>query len=347
MKKILVASSALVAVAFAGQAQASEKISLSVSGYMEQWIGGASQDSSFESAGAFQSDTEVHFKGSTTLDNGIEVGAAIEFEAEGEADNNTDEQYLFINGGFGQVKLGQEDGAAADMTINAPNVGPAGVNDGDMPNFVTLNQTPDNAWDDGDANKLTYYTPVLGGFRAGVSYTDDDTSEADNDENVNNEGDSVVSAGVEYNGDFDAVSISIAAVGESKGEGEWYHVGGTVGFGNFTVGASYGLREAEFDKGENAVTTEDDDMGVDFGISYAMDAATVSATYMYAEMEDDDDDTTTTGHDEFNGVDLGLAYTLGAGVTWKSSVFWFDYKGADAANDNDGFGAVTGLVLSF
>ncbi|RCK49140.1 porin [Thalassospira profundimaris] len=343
MKKILVASSALVAVAFAGQAQASEKISLSVSGYMEQWIGGASQDSKFESAGAFNSDTEVHFKGSTTLDNGIEVGAAIEFEAEGEASNNTDEQYLFINGGFGQVKLGQEDGAAADMTINAPNVGPAGVNDGDMVNYVSLNKTPDNAWDDGDDNKLTYYTPSLGGFRAGVSYTDDDGSEA-SDENVKNEGDNVVSAGVEYVGSFDAVSISIAAVGESKGEGEWYHVGGKVGFGGFTVGASYGVREAEFGKGKNVVTTEDDDMGVDFGVSYAMDAATVSATYMYAEMEDG---TSTTGQDEFNGVDLGLAYTLGAGVTWKSSVFWFDYEGAATANDNDGFGAITGLVLSF
>lgn len=342
MKKILVASSALVAVAFAGQAQASEKISLSVGGYMEQWIGAASEDSSFESKGMMNSDTEVHFSGSTTLDNGIEVGAKIEFEAEGEASTNTDEQYLYVNGGFGQVKLGQEDGAAADMTINAPNVGPAGVNDGDMVNYVTLNKTPDNAWDDGDDNKLTYYTPVLGGFRAGVSYTDDDGSEA-SDERTNT-GDSVVSAGVEYNGDFDGVSVSLAASGETKGEGEWYHVGGTVGFGNFTVGASYGLREAEFGKGENVVTTEDDDMGVDFGVSYAMDAATVSATYMYAEMEDG---TTTTGTDEFNGVDLGLAYTLGAGVTWKSSVFWFDYEGAATANDNDGFGAITGLVLSF
>ena len=48
-------------------------------------------------------------------------------------------------------------------------------------------------------------------------------------------------------------------------------------------------------------------------------------------------------------IDLGLAYTLGAGVTWKSSVFWFDSKGQDVgdADDNDGYGAVTGLVLSF
>jgi len=339
MKKILVASSALVAVGFAGAAQASEPISLSVGGYMEQWIGGASQDGSFESKNAFQSDTEIHFSGSTTLDNGIEVGAKVEMEGEAAG---VDEQYLFINGGFGQVKLGAEDGAAADMSITAPSVGPAGVNDGDMPNFVTFAKTPDNVWDDGDANKLTYYTPVLGGFRAGLSYTDDDTSEGA-DSNVN-DGDSVVSAGVEYLGDFDGVSLAVAATGESKQEGQWYHVGATVGFGNFTVGASYGLKEAEFDLNKNSTTTADDNMGVDFGVSYAMDAATVSATYMYAEMEDD---ASTSGVDEFNGVDLGLAYTLGAGVTWKSSVFWFDYDAVAASSDNDGFGAITGLALSF
>ncbi|KJE34193.1 porin [Thalassospira sp. HJ] len=357
MKKILVASSALVAVGFAGAAQASEPISLSVGGYMEQWIGGVSEDTSADGGAknAFQSDTEIHFSGRTTLDNGIEIGATIELEGEngsttavdGEdeevttASTTIDEQYIFVNGGFGQVKLGQEDGAAADMSITAPSVGPAGVNDGDMPNFANLNNTPDNVWDDGDAHKLTYYTPVLGGFRAGVSYTMDDEAENNDD---SNSGDNVVSAGVEYNADFDGFSLGVAATGESKGEGEWYHVGANVGFGNFTVGASYGLKEAEYDLNENASTTADDDMGVDIGVSYAMDAATVSVTYMYAEMEDDAD---TSGVDEFNGVDLGLSYTLGAGVSWRSSVFWFDYEGEDSANDNDGFGGITGLVLSF
>ncbi|KXJ51593.1 MAG: porin [Thalassospira sp. Nap_22] len=348
MKKILVASSALVAVGFAGAAQASEPISLSVGGYMEQWIGVADQEDRFESENAFQSDSEIYFSGETTLDNGIVVGAKVELEAEGGNDTTMiDEQYLYINGGFGQVKLGAEDGAAADMSITAPAVGPAGVNDGDMPNYVTLRATPDNVWDDGDAKKLTYYTPVLGGFRAGVSYTSDDNSENDDTTtsgSSTNPGDSLVSAGIEYRGDFDGVSLAVAATGESKQEGEWYHVGATVGFGNFTVGASYGLKEAEFDLNENSTTTADDDMGIDFGVSYAMDAATVSATYMYAEMEDS---ATTSGVDEFNGVDLGLAYTLGAGVSWRSSVYWFDYDAVAAASDNEGFGVITGLRLDF
>ncbi|WP_412559187.1 porin [Thalassospira sp. MIT1370] len=356
MKKILVASSALVAVAFAGQAQASEKISLSVSGYMEQWIGVADQDNNaVDNVNAFQSDTEVHFKGATTLDNGIEVGAAIEFEGEGgNSGTMVDEQYLYVNGGFGQVKLGAEDGAAADMGISAPAVGPVGANDGDMPNWVTLAVTPDTVPAGGDSKRLTYYTPSLGGFKAGISYADDDSSE--NNDKVTS-GDNRVSGGVEYSGDFDGVSVAVAVTGEHMGEGEWYSVGTKVGFGAFTIGGSAMRRDAEFGYGQNVTanigtgtggnrTTADDDKHYDIGVSYAMDAASVSLTYAYAE---DDSSNTSTGSDEVSAIDLGLAYTLGAGVTWKSSVFWFDSEGQDAgtADDNEGYGVVTGLALSF
>ncbi|MFV1849404.1 MAG: porin [Thalassospira sp.] len=356
MKKILVASSALVAVAFAGQAQASEKISLSVGGYMEQWIGVADQDNNAQdNYNAFQSDTEVHFSGATTLDNGIEVGAKIELVGEGgNSGTMVDEQYLYVNGGFGQVKLGAEDGAAADMGISAPAVGPVGANDGDMPNWVALAATPDTVPAGGDSKRITYYTPSLGGFKAGFSYADDDSSENDDDVAT---GDNRVSAGIQYNGDFDGVSVAVAVTGEHMGEGEWYSVGANVGFGAFTVGASAMHRDAEFGFGENVTanigtgtngnrTTADDDTHFDVGVSYAMDAATVSLTYAYAE---DDRSNDATGSDEVSALDLGLAYTLGAGVTWKSSVFWFDSEGQLAGNsdDNEGFGVVTGLALSF
>jgi hypothetical protein len=356
MKKILVASSALVAVAFAGQAQASDKISLAVSGYMEQWIGVADQDNNAsESYNAFQSDTEVHFKGKTTLDNGIEVGVAIEFEGEGgNSGTMVDEQYLYVNGGFGQVKLGAEDGAANDMGISAPAVGPVGVNDGDMTNWVDLAVLPDTVPAGGDSKRLTYYTPSLGGFRAGVSYADDDTSE-NNDKAT--AGDSRLSGGVEYRNDFDGVSVAVALTGEHMGEGEWYSVGANVGFGAFTIGGSAMRRDAEFGYGDNVTanigtgkggnrTTAEDDKHFDIGVSYAMDAASVSLTYAYAE---DDQSNTASGSDEVNAIDLGLAYTLGAGVTWKSSVFYFDSQGQDAGNadDNEGYGVVTGLALSF
>ena len=345
MKKILVASSALVAVAFAGQAQASEPIKLSVGGYMEQWAGFTDQDQG-DRNNAFQSDTEIHFKGSTTLDNGIEVGAVVELEGESSASDQIDEEYLYVNGGFGQVRLGKDDSAADSMGTTAPSVGPVGVNDGDMSNWADV-YLIDTVRSSGDQKRITYYTPVMGGFRAGVSYADQNAS---NNDDTESEGINVVSGCLEYNEDFDSWSLGVSATGENAGEGNWYGFGTNVGFGNFTVGASYGHTDDDYgvndngnDVGLNEGANELD--AFDVGISYAMDAAVVSLSYGYEEVD---------GEGDVSAVDLGLAYTLGAGVTWKSSVFWFDQK-ADSTNtgttdldgDNDGYGVVTGLALTF
>ena len=77
MKKNLLATTALVAagvLASQGAFAESKPISLKVGGYMEQWVGVASYD---PSTGAdvtdvdVQQDAEIHFSGSTTLDNGL------------------------------------------------------------------------------------------------------------------------------------------------------------------------------------------------------------------------------------------------------------------------------------
>lgn len=351
MKKILIATSALVAVAVAGQAQASEKIKLSVGGYMEQWAGIASQDDGHDNINAFQSDTEVYFSGSTTLDNGIEVGAMIQLEGETSGDQ-IDEQYLYVNGSFGQFRMGEGDGAAASMGMTAPAVGPVGVNDGDLSNWVQIPAMPDTVWDAGDDPKVTYYTPIMGGFRAGVSYTD--SSDAKNDGPGNDTGQNttggmpVVSVGLEYNGDFDGFSLGLSAVGEHQGDGEWYSFGTNVGFGNFTVGGSYGVKADDYGIKGGATKLADDTTGFDIGVAYKMDAASISLSYANGDIVTNDAGAASTGS-EIDTVDLGLAYALGAGVDWKTSIFWFnnDDKAAGGAGDNDGFGAVTGIKLSF
>jgi len=349
MKKILFASSALVAVAAAGTAQASEPIKLSVGGYMEQWIGVADQDVG-ESKNAFQSDTEVHFSGETTLDNGILVGAKIELEGETSTDQ-IDEQYLYVTGGFGQVRLGKDDSAADSMGITAPSVGPVGVNDGDLTNWVDA-YLIDTVPSSGDQNRVTYYTPVFGGFRLGASYADDSQRNGASGYNgTDGNGEEIASVGLEFRHDFDGVSLGVSATGENQGEGNWYGLGATVGFGNFVVGTSWGHIEDDYAQKEGSRTGDDTD-AFDIGVSYAMDAATVSLTYGYAEYGNRDIDSSSNvnlaGTGEISTVDLGMSYALGAGVAWRSSIFWFDDDSDNAAiADNDGFGAVTGLALTF
>ncbi|MFC4237650.1 porin [Thalassospira xianhensis] len=337
MKKILFASSAIVAVAFAGQAQASEPIKLSVGGYMEQWIGFVDEDAPDTEGrvNAFQSDTEVYFSGSTTLDNGIEIGARIELEGETSGDQ-IDEQFLFVNGGFGRIEMGKNDSAADSMGITAPRVGPVGPNDGGIEDWYENAGIIDTVPSSGDQNRVTYFTPSLGGFQAGVSFADDSGKNgSDGYNSIDGSGDNVVSAALTYEADFDGFSLGLSAEGENVNEGSWYGAGVNVGFGNFTVGGSYGHTEDDYglnleDDGSNG---EDID-AYDIGISYAMDAASVSATYAYQE----------EGDEEIQAASVGLNYTLGAGVSWQSSVFWFDEE-SDA--DNEGYGVITGLALNF
>ena len=344
MKKILFASSAIAAVAFAGSAQASDKIQLQLGGYMEQWAGFADADNEGVDGrnNAFQSDTEVYFDGETTLDNGIEVGAHIELEGETSGDQ-IDEQFLFVNGGFGRVEMGKNDSAADAMALQAPAVGPVGVNDGDLTNWVDA-YLIDTVRSSGDQNRVTYFTPSFGGFRAGASYADDSNRNgADGYNNKDGSGDSIVSGALAFDHDFNnGVALGLSATGEHSEDGYWVGFGSTVGFGNFTVGGSYGHTEDDY--GLNA-TGQDLD-AFDLGVSYAMDAAIVSLSYGYEDVDNSGDIST---------VDLGMAYTLGAGVTWKSSLYWFDQE-ADSTNnaatsgiagDNDGYGVVTGLRLDF
>ncbi|WP_417812032.1 porin [Thalassospira alkalitolerans] len=350
MKKILFASSALVAFGFAGAAQASEPIKLSVGGFMEQWVGVADEDvtSSGGRNNAFQSDTEINFKGSTTLDNGIEIGAVIELEGESSTDQ-VDEQFLYVNGGFGRIEMGKNDSVADSFGVTAPSVGPVGPSDSGMEDWVNMTVI-DTVPSSGDQNRFSYMTPSFGGFQAGMSFADDGHKNGSFtktvtsgevgglDSDTSGSSDNIVSAAVKFDRDFDGFSLGLSAEGENQGEGNWYGLGANVGFGNFTVGGSWGHTEDDYGlSSRNSTTGLNDTDAYDFGVSYAMDAASVSATYAYQE----------TGSNEVQGAALGMSYTLGAGVAWQSSVFWFDEDKTGTTSDNDGYGAVTGLKLSF
>jgi len=55
--------------------------------------------------GLFQ-DAEIHFLGSTVLDNGLTIGARVELEGEDNAGDQIDEAWIHFAGGFGEVRIG-------------------------------------------------------------------------------------------------------------------------------------------------------------------------------------------------------------------------------------------------
>ena len=147
MKKQLMTTTALVVagvLATSGVALAQKKASkpsLRLGGWFEGGVGVVDDDDNGSNAphigvDVFH-DSEVHFKGSATLDNGIKIRTRVEIEGntEGAATIN-DEAYINISGGFGQIRIGAEDGAGHLMTTGT--LGHWATNAGQNTAFATM-----------------------------------------------------------------------------------------------------------------------------------------------------------------------------------------------------------------
>ena len=106
MKKVLLGTSALLGAGLvAGPACAADGIKLSVGGYFRTaYMVNFDDDDEGEpgnetNTDGFFSDSEIYFRGSTTLDNGLEVGARVELEGETDSDQ-IDEAWVFFSGGL-------------------------------------------------------------------------------------------------------------------------------------------------------------------------------------------------------------------------------------------------------
>jgi hypothetical protein len=208
MRKQLLATTALVAagmMAATAPASAQKKgntVKLGLKGYMEQVVGFAFDrakaedisDNTFGDGdavagrGSFDIDTEseIHFKGSGKLDNGITILADVQLEVSGSPGNIIDEQYLIVRGNFGQVILGSEDNAGHLMTIGYSGTWATGVGQNltfDTTDWIHLPQgiDPTRRFDgtlndprlrstENDSNKISYFTPRFEGFQLGASY---------------------------------------------------------------------------------------------------------------------------------------------------------------------------------
>lgn len=374
MKKLLLATTAsavAIMLAASGPAMAqkkAQKIKLSVGGYMEQWIGYADDDwDDNQNQGHVnfdqKADSEIHFKGSTTLDNGLKFGVKWELEGDDknlDTDGGFDEAMLYVSGSFGRINLGMEDNASELMQYSAPNVGPIGTNKSDASDWVqepsgfgTINGSIQLDLGLGDNHKITYFTPRVGGFQFGASYTPQDDQENDKQTEETDVGHNFWSVGANFVKKFGKVSVAVAG-GYMEGENadsetgrgkepEGWSVGASVSFSGFTVGGAYIVED---DVG-TSITANTEQESFDIGARYKMGKNSFSLSYYNAESNGV---IATTGDDEHEILTLGYARNLGPGVDFKGSIAKIDWDGEDnttTQDDNDGWAAVAGIRLSF
>jgi hypothetical protein len=131
-------------------------------------------------------EAELQLEVSGSADNGLNYGFKIEINANTTDEAVADEVRLQLYGRWGTLQYGDEDGADNVMNYGGETLlGGAGGFDGDhndylfrggwaVEGYVSSSNAPAFpllAGDSGDATKISYYTPRIGGFQVGASYT--------------------------------------------------------------------------------------------------------------------------------------------------------------------------------
>lgn len=355
MKKSLLATTAmaaLCAVAVAGPASAAEKIKISVGGYMEQWFGYADNKENLNadrSGFDQQSDGEIHFKGSTTLDNGIKVGVNVQLEAQQDNDQ-IDEQFAYVEGSFGRILLGSENSASYMMHYGIPSHG-VGTDSGDHVNWIasydfTSGRTNGRSIDN-DSEKLTYFTPRFQGFQVGASYVPEIQQDADNGPSgVDNVRDNSFAVAANFNRSFNDFKLQASAGWQDFGDDsgavtaatdlDSYQFALRLGAAGFTAAGTYG-KEDRTAAGTQAKDGTQETIGL--GLSYAGGPFGVSLAYVGSER--------SHTQEEQDAFELGAKYKLGPGVEARGALLYAEGKDAAGADEVDGFAIVGGLKLGF
>ena len=378
MKRVLLGTTALAAVGFfAGEAQA--KFDVTVNGSWNTAYGYVSEDhhrftptppngggTTQRQNQAIDQDWEVHFRAQQTLDNGLIVGGRVELEGatnngtdtvySGSAGNDQiDERWMYFRGGFGEIRIGDEDDARKLKGYTAPD--PTGFIFGvNSPTFTFNNLQPGEVTSsntttpnlENNSAKIIYFTPSFAGFQLAVSYapdgTQDRTSFGTGGTNEAGQVSNAWSVGADYSGEFAGFTIG-GGGGYSKGYSETsagndpsiWAAGLNVGFGGFTVGGSIALTERTVaDNGNRTV--------YDVGVTYNFDAVTVGLGWSHGDYHN----AAFGGDDTFDQYQLGVGYALGPGVTLAAMIGRFDYQGDNAgAEFNEGYQAAVGAGLNF
>ncbi len=189
---------------------------------------------------AFGQDSELNIGGSTTLDNGMSVGVAINLEirdgnddgghnlggslsrdahphvGDGDGGDGADESHIWFEGAFGRIQIGAIESARQQNVTFAPNgASNFGVN---SPFFTFAAGSWLATYEDGigneDSMKLVYSTPSFNGFQLGLSYAPDDSHASQYGRNAANDMgkfDNQFGAALSFSQDFAGGSLSMSA----------------------------------------------------------------------------------------------------------------------------------------
>ncbi len=391
-KQLLLGSTALIvgALAVPDFAVAEEKLKLSVRGYKNEYfaLGSIDNDSNTgqETTSHF-SDGEIHFKGSTALDNGLTFGVDVQLEA-GQNGDQVDEAYTWIRGDFGKVVIGSENlpDYLTFWGVTAPNVGvpinsgwisvwapaPAGAPARFRDTMTTTNITLTN-----DDFQIGYQSPRFSGFQfvAGYAPTDaggGDPSNGPTDENASIH--NILSVGANFSESFNGVDVGLA-VGYERGEGA---DGIAQSADNIADRAALAATLTDDFVDEilpsDAVDATSDPQMFKVGLSLGVGGFSLAGSYAVSDTDDategqaydvgvayhtgpwgvsgtyfhgESEGTAGGGDDEVDAFVGAVSYSIGPGITGSLSVFHGKWEEEAGVVESKSTMGIVGLAISF
>jgi outer membrane protein OmpU len=327
MRKLLLTSSALVAAASISSYAVAD---VSVTGGFEWKYTQQAADVTAKDGDSFHTDNEVVIKFTNKTDNGLTVTGKVELDVDttnpaGGGTTVNDESVLSISGGFGTFRLGQED--PVDETF--------GIDEQDLideeGNGLGTSATLGNASNfglAGDANKIAYVTPNMGGFQAGYSIADSGDNETTDTNAI----------GASYTMPIGGGSMVVKYNQATKDGGtdtDTTNMGVQLNMGAMTLIASNGTKE---------IASDEDIEGNGFGIKYDMGggmtvaAATVEVT--------DETDKSGTEEEKYTANIGEVVYTVAPGLKAKVTYTDYEYKDGGSTSGTDDSGPLTNLTIS-
>ena len=319
MRKLLLGTTALAAAATLSANAALADVS--ISGYYEWKVQSQSSDIASQDGTTFANDSEITFKFSNKTDSGLSIDMVTELQSD-DADSAIDESSLSISGGFGKVVLGGNDGVGDNYGVSSTDLPAEEIYATSTTDGLTVLNSDINGLE-GDASKIAYHLPAMGGLTAGVSYTDSGAAGSTDTTQV----------GFKYAMEAGGAGITIGgATGTTEAattDTDSQVLGVKVSSGNITAVVSQATYEAA-----SSVDEESNGASVQFKVS---DGMTFTVHTAKTDSSNDSQEYTNTGAE--------IAYTIASGLTAYINVEDYDYKVGTSSGNTADSGTVSKLTV--
>jgi outer membrane protein OmpU len=345
MRKVLLATTALVALGGVSAASADVSLSASASWAYDSWsddtaTGAAAATNTNNTSATMDSDFTI--SGSTTADSGMSFGGSIHVD-----DGADDDARMHISDDWGQISFGEHNDAAKassggtsafDAAISGGSSIPGNSASGTVTPMMARGMATSTVVGGEAKGQIMYTSPTVNGITLRVSQADaGQASKAD-----------TTAMGVVYSTSASGADITLSyaqtstdAAGDATTaiESDASGFGVKVVYGDFTVRASSSSAERSTQAG---VIQSDTDTS-EYGVTYAMsDTLTVEAVTMDSELGTNGVTSGTAGAaanegagDTYEASQVGIKYVPATGMYISLSNRSYEYKDANGSK-NDG-----------